>query len=231
MKAAALRQCPAARLIDVTHQVPRHDVLAGSILLERAVAGFEGLGATHIAVVDPGVGSNRRVLAVEIAGQRVLCPDNGLITWAWRGRGPGRAYELTWRPDTPVSDVFHGRDIIAPAAGLIAAGAAVQELARAIDDPLLLDIAPSASGDLGQVIYIDRFGNATTNIPAELIDPSREVHIGGRGIGTVRRTYSDVRIGEPLALIGSSGLLEIAVREGSAAGAMAVKVGNEVHLS
>ena len=87
MKAVLIRHCPDVRLIDVTHHVPRHDILCGSITLERAVDGFPP-GTVHLAVVDPGVGTDRRLLVVEINGQLVVCPDNGLITWAWRTHRP-----------------------------------------------------------------------------------------------------------------------------------------------
>src|SRR6059036_1497786 len=97
MKAVLIRDCPLARLIDVTHNVPRHDILCGSITLERAVDGFPP-GTVHLAVVDPGVGTDRRILVTEINRQIVVCPDNGLITWAWHRLGPGSAHELTWRP-------------------------------------------------------------------------------------------------------------------------------------
>src|SRR5918995_1266636 len=97
MKAVLVRECPNARLIDVTHQVPRHDVLCGSITLERAVDGFPP-GTVHLAVVDPGVGSDRRLLIAEVNCQLIVGPDNGLITWPWRMHGGGEAFELTWRP-------------------------------------------------------------------------------------------------------------------------------------
>src|SRR5687767_15320180 len=96
MKAVLLRACPEARLIDVTHGVPRHDILCGSITLERSIDGFPP-GTLHLAVVDPGVGTDRRLLVTELNGQLIVCPDNGLITWAWRRLGPGRAHELVWR--------------------------------------------------------------------------------------------------------------------------------------
>src|SRR4051794_6375071 len=98
MKAVLLRHCPDVRLIDVTHEVPRHDILCGAITLERAVDGFLP-GTIPLAVVDPGVGTDRRILVVELNRQIVICPDNGLITWAWHRLGPGGTYELTWRPE------------------------------------------------------------------------------------------------------------------------------------
>src|SRR2546429_8670893 len=97
MKAKILRNCPGARLVDVTHHVPRHDILCGSITLERAVAGFLS-GTVHLAVVDPGVGTDRRIIVAEVARQFIVCPDNGLITWSWRLHGQGEAREIAWRP-------------------------------------------------------------------------------------------------------------------------------------
>jgi S-adenosylmethionine hydrolase len=236
MKAVLVRHCPRARLIDVTHQVPPQDVLCGAITLERAVDGFPP-GTTHLAVIDPGVGTDRRMLIVEINQQPVVCPDNGLITWAWRMHGGGAAHEITWRPEKIPSHTFHGRDVFAPVAGMLACGTPLQALARPIDDPTLLDVAPVSSvAERGRVIHIDHFGNATTNIAHELLksegaDASRVIRIKGKPVGKLRRTYWDVAPGKPLALIGSSGLLEIAVRDGSAAESLKVRVGDEVVVS
>lgn len=230
MKAVLLRDCHDVRLIDVTHEVPRHDILCASITLERAVDGFLP-GTVHLAVVDPGVGTDRRILVAELNRQTIICPDNGLITWAWRRLGPGQAYELTWRPRTG-STTFHGRDIMAPAVGRIAAGGDLLAIARPIDDPILLDVAPAHSTDEGaEIIHIDSFGNATTNMGRDLADqPGRGFHINGHDIGPLDRTYADVPPGTPLALIGSSGLLEIAVRDGSAAQQLGLRVGDVVSV-
>jgi S-adenosyl-L-methionine hydrolase (adenosine-forming) len=228
MKAVFLRDCPDVRLIDVTHDVPRHDILCGSITLERAVDGFLP-GTVHLAVVDPGVGTDRRILVVELNRQTIVCPDNGLITWAWRRLGPGQAYELTWRPRSS-SNTFHGRDVMAPAAAMIARGDDILAIARQIDDPILLAVAPAGSTAEGaRVIHIDAFGNATTNMGRELAEqPGRGFRIGDKDIGPLDRTYADVPPGTALALIGSSGLLEIAVRDGSAAAQLGLKVGDVV---
>lgn len=231
MKAVLIRHCPDARLIDVTHLVPRHDILCGSITLERAVDGFPP-GTVHLAVVDPGVGTGRRLIVVEINRQMVVCPDNGLITWAWRVHGGGKARRITYRP-AGVSATFHGRDILAPVAAMLAAGQRLHELATPIDDPVLLDVAPAdLSAGRGQIIQIDHFGNATTNIPYDAVRtrPTVEVRVNRKRIGRLRRTYWDVPPGKPLALIGSAGLLEIAVRDGSAAQDLRLGVGDEVLL-
>jgi S-adenosyl-L-methionine hydrolase (adenosine-forming) len=229
MKAAVLRHAPRALLIDVTHQVPRHDILCGSITLERAIDGFPS-GTVHLAVVDPGVGANRRIIVAQINRQTIVCPDNGLITWAWHLHGGGNVHELTWRPRKS-SSTFHGRDIMGPAAGMLAAGKSLSGLSRKIDDPVLLDVKP-AGGDArrGRVIHVDHFGNATTNISHGALRAFtvRNIRVRGRTVGKLRRTYWDVAPGKPLALIGSAGLLEIAVRDGSAARDLKLKVGDEV---
>lgn len=233
MKAALLRHCPEARLIDVTHGVPRHDILCGSITLERAVDGFPP-GTTHLAVVDPGVGTDRRILVTRVKGQTVVCPDNGLITWSWRRHGGGAAHRLTWEPSRPPSNTFHGRDVMAPVAGMLASGTPVASLAQPIDDPVLLDVTPhGGEGGVARVIHIDVFGNATTDLSHDLLGARRvkSVRVAGRDLGRLRRTYWDVPPGKPLALIGSSGLLELAVRDGSAALELGVRVGDEAEVA
>jgi S-adenosyl-L-methionine hydrolase (adenosine-forming) len=230
MKAAILREAPQARLVDISHLIPPHDILYGSFILERAIDAFEA-GTIHLAVVDPGVGTRRKILAVEIHGQIVICPDNGLITWSWRKWKGGKARELTWRPKQ-ISGTFHGRDIMAPATGMLAGGKAIEDLARRKASPVLLDVSPAtASAKVGKIIYIDRFGNAITNIPANaVVDRRREVHVGESNLGRIRKTYGDVEAGALLALVGSAGLLEIAVRDGSAARDLRLRVGDEVWL-
>lgn len=231
MKAVLIRHCPAARLIDVTHHVPRHDVQRGSITLERAIEGFPP-GTVHLAVVDPGVGTARRAIIASVRQQWIVCPDNGLITWAWRRHGGGVAHEIVWRP-TKISDVFHGRDLFAPIAGKLAAGDQIASLTRPIDDPVLLDMAPAEPGEQsGVVIHVDHFGNATTNLLYDRIRAQqiRTVRVKGKSIGMLKRTYHDVAPGKPLALIGSSGLVEVAVRDGSAAQRLKIKVGDPVFL-
>lgn len=229
LKAAVLRRAPGATLIDITHLVPRHDVLYGSICLERALASF-GPGTIHLAVIDPGVGGRRRILVVQIRGAWIICPDNGLITWSWRQFGPGKAGELIWRPIGKTSQTFHGRDIMAPAAAMLANRKPLRKFARAIQDPILLNIHPARRPvRSGQIIHIDHFGNATTNIPASALSAKVSIRAGGKRLG-LKQTYIDVPPGKPLALIGSSDLLEIAVREGSAAKKLSLRVGDKVFV-
>ncbi len=232
MKGAILRECPSAVLVDVTHNVPPGDLLCGSVLLERAVDGF-GAGAVHLAVVDPGVGSDRRILLVRIRGSIVVCPDNGLITWALRRYGPAKISKLIWKPAKKVSDTFHGRDIMGPVAGMLAAGTKPGKLGQVIDDPILLDVALAKKPvKAGSIIHIDHFGNAVTNIARESLTSvgAIAVRIGRKRIGPVKRTYADVAPGKTLALFGSAGLLEIAMRDGSAAQKLRLRIGDVVTI-
>jgi S-adenosylmethionine hydrolase len=234
MKAALLRHCPRAVMVDITHAVPRHDIRFGAIMIERALSAFPP-GTVHVGVVDPGVGTDRRLIAATWPAlrQTVLCPDNGLITWAVGRLGPAEVRELTWRPSTPPSNVFHGRDILAPAAGLLAAGVPIGQIAGEAVSPLLLPVRPArAIDDDVCVIHIDHYGNATTNLPATLLGgwPDWRVRVGGRELIGLCRTYHDVPVGEPLILVGSSGLLEIAVCEGSAQALLGLRAGDAVML-
>jgi S-adenosylmethionine hydrolase len=232
MKAVLIRDCPLVRLIDITHNVPPRDILCGSITLERAIDGL--LPETvHLAVVDPGVGTDRRLIIARVRGQYIVAPDNGLITWSWRVHGGEWAREITWRPRTS-SATFHGRDVLAPIAARVARGDDLTGFSREIDDPILLeDLAPANDDDTrGRVIHIDHFGNATTNIRQNALKkaPAASVKVNRRTIGKLKRTYWDVAPGKPLALIGSSGLLEIAVRDGSARDDLKLQVGDEVAI-
>lgn len=226
MKAVLLNQLPGAAIVDATHQIEPQNVQAGAIALERLLRVF-AQGTAHIAVVDPGVGTDRRLLLVEIKGQYVFCPDNGLITWAWQ-RHPqrARARELIWPPRWQ-SCTFHGRDILAPAAAMLASGQMhLRELSRPVDDPMLLDLLPAtAPVKRGQIIHFDHFGNAITNVPVEELPLPRPGSIRLRGCKIpFRQTYAEVAVGKPVALVGSSGLLEIAVRNGNARKALKLKI-------
>jgi S-adenosylmethionine hydrolase len=243
LKAVLLSYAPAACLIDVTHTIPPGDLVKGSITIERAI-GFCPPGTIHLAIIDPGVGSPRRPIVATIADQVVVCPDNGLITWAWnssRSSGPSVAsasadrpsptapqiHEITWRPRHS-SHTFHGRDLFAPVAAMLASGTPLTDLTKPAQSPILLPLAP-ATNATGSIIHIDRFGNCTTNIPSALVPPTATIFVGSHKL-PLHRTYSDVPPGHFLALISSSNLLEIALRDGSAANEMPLKIGDAVTL-
>lgn len=229
MKGVLLQKLPEAKLVDVTHLIPPQDITAGSFALERAVASFP-TGTVHLAVVDPGVGSDRRILIADVKGQWIVCPDNGLITWTWRRHGGGKTYEVTWKPGS-VSRTFHGRDIMAPVAASMAHLPMPTEVGRAINDPIMLPLEPAAKhSKTAQVIYMDHFGNAWTNMAAEnLPRPFKAVRVRDQLL-PLACTYSEVESQRGLALINSADLLEIAVRDGSAAQQLDLHVGDSVVL-
>jgi len=235
MKGVLLGALPDARLVDLSHEVPRFDVLAGALLLEACVPHFP-TRAVHCAVVDPGVGTARRpICAVDAEGRRLVGPDNGLFT---PFLGPGaRVFELANRRvlAAPASATFHGRDLFAPAAAWLATGGDPARLGPRLSAPVRLDWPePERHGDaiVGRCLVADGFGNLLTSIAARHLGrPPRvsEVRVAGRRARFVR-TYGDGAAGELLALVGSGGRLEIAVREGSAAALPGLERGAKVSV-
>lgn len=214
-----------AVLVDISHDVPRHDVRAGAYLL-RAVAAYAPVGTIHLAVVDPGVGTARRALIVRSGGQDFVGPDNGLLLPAARRVGTPRVFVLT--DGTLISGVrsstFHGRDLFAPAAGLLAQGTPPEALGAPAPEVVDLDLgAGRREGRMlvGTVAYVDPFGNVITDIPAALLPSAGrrvDVRIGRRRFrAAVRTTYGEAAHGALIVVRGSDGVVEIAVREGNAA--------------
>lgn len=223
VKAVLLAAIPDARIVDVTHEVPAFDVRAGALLLEAAVPWFPR-EAVHVAVVDPGVGTSRRGIAVvDPEGRRLVGPDNGLLT---PFLGPGaRVRAIAERGGvipSPRHATFHGRDLFAPAAAYLARGGTPAALGPEVGDPVRLDWpAARRDGDaalVGEVVGADPFGNLLTSIRDADLAGRRvvEVDVGGRPARFVR-AFGDGERGALLALVGSSGRLELAMREASAA--------------
>jgi hypothetical protein len=224
------------QLVDVTHEVERHDVTEGALALEAA-APFFPPGTVHLAVVDPGVGTARRGLVVAAAGHLFVGPDNGLFTPFLDGEA-WRAFELAepaYRLPA-VSRTFHGRDVFAPAAAHLATGVDPTRLGPPVPDPVRLawpQVRAVAGAVAGAVVHTDRFGNLITSIHARSVEPLGVgviVRVGGREVPLVG-TYADLPVGRPGALVGSGGRLEIAVREGSAAARLRARRGTAVIVS
>ena len=240
MKGVMLGIAEAARrplqLVDVTHEVERHDITEGALALEAA-APFFPAGTVHLAVVDPGVGTARRGLVVTAGGHVFVGPDNGLFTPFLDGQD-WRAFELaeTAYRLPVVSRTFHGRDLFAPAAAHVASGLDPARLGPPVGDPVRLawpEVRAVAGAVAGAVVHADRFGNLITSIHARTlapVDADLVIRVGGREVPLVG-TYGDLSIGRPGALIGSSGRLEIAVREGSAATLLRARRGTAVVVS
>lgn len=238
MKGVILGINPAARMVDLSHDIPPYDLRHVSFFLAEALPYFPP-GTLHVIVVDPEVGTARDVLFVAVCGQRLLVPDNGCWTLLAEGHAqPLRVIRLTesrfWRP--VVSPTFHGRDILAPVAAYLSLGLNPADLGpvvtqwREISWP-----APSRipGGINGEVIFVDHFGNLITNVSTAALAPcpaSVRVSIAG-GVPVRRvRTYADGARGELVALISSSGLLEVAEVQGNAAGRLNVGVGAPVRV-
>ncbi len=237
VKGAILTIAPQARLVDITHEIAPHDIIAAALALAGA-APFFPTGAIHLVVVDPGVGSERRMLAVRTEAAQYVAPDNGVLALALRHDPAQEMVSLTqrryWRPGE-ISPTFHGRDIMGPVAAHLAQGVPLSALGEPISDPLdlpLPPVHPTPEGSLaGVVIHVDRFGNLLTNIPAGRLPPRARARVGPMPPQPIRRTYAEVAPGHPLALVGSHGYLEIAVREGSASEVLGVGRGAPVTVS
>jgi S-adenosylmethionine hydrolase len=236
MKGTILGIARAVQVVDVTHELAAHDVAEGAFALE-AVAPYFPAGTVHVGVVDPGVGTARRGLAVVAVGQVFVGPDNGLFT-PFLGGSDWAAFELA-APEyrlRAVSPTFHGRDVFAPAAAHVAAGVDPSRLGPRVPDPVRLAWPASrrtAEGVAGVVVHVDRFGNLITSIPAVALaglGAPAVVAIAGRRLALVS-TYGELPRGGAGALVGGSGRIEIAVREGSAARLFRAGRGTRVVLS
>jgi S-adenosylmethionine hydrolase len=250
MKGTILGIYPEARLIDVTHEIAPQDVMEAAFVLREAVPYFPA-DAVHLVVVDPGVGTERRPVALRHGPHWFVGPDNGVFPLVLDGKAPDRAVELdrktVWRTTSP-STTFHGRDIFAPAAAHLARGLALSEIGSPIDalDPLRwAQPITDEEGLQGWVVHIDHFGNCITNITREmLLQQAREVgpphdtlspppfkcFAGNSTFDVLHETYGHVDEGDPLLLIGSSGFLEVAVNSGNAAELLDIRKGDTVNI-
>lgn len=224
IKGVILSRAPGATLIDITHDIAPQDVAAGARALREAAPWFPAQ-TIHLAVVDPGVGTSRAPLLLQGGGQLWIGPDNGLLSLAAPPSSQGwvlnRADLFQPRP----SHTFHGRDIFASVAGHLAAGLAPERCGEPVERWVQLDQPrPRCEpGEVrGQVVHVDRFGNLITNLDRDVVgQPWRwQVHLGQRQLGPIHQTFADVESGRWVAYIGSSGVLEIAVRDGDAADAL-----------
>lgn len=233
VKGAILAIAPTASIVDLTHAVPAQDLQAGAFLLWSAVETFVA-GTIHLAVVDPGVGSVRLAVALETArGDVLVGPDNGLLLpAAERLGGIARAVELNraefWRPSP--SATFHGRDLFGPVAAHLANETPLERLGTPLlaADVVRLSL-PQPEGGRGEVIHVDTYGNLITNLPAHTLPPHYVVRVDDVEAPGVAY-YAAAPPGELLALVGSSGLLEISVRDGSAAQRTGARRGTPVNV-
>jgi len=217
MKAIVLAGCPTATLVDVSHEVPRFDVFAGAFMLFAGTRHFGGR-SVHLAVVDPGVGSARRRLAVRAGGRFYVGPDNGLFAIVIDEVGVQAVVELAPRPDG--APTFEGRDVFAPAAAALAAGVPIESLGPATDPPMGLP----ATGP--RVLWTDGFGNLVTNLKP----PVRRLRIHNHDITAFANTYEEAKPNEAFVYVGSMGYLEVGVREARADRLLGARAGMPVEV-
>jgi hypothetical protein len=257
MKGVLLGICPGARLIDLTHAVQPQNVREGAFLLTNAYRYFPR-NTVFLVVVDPGVGSARRGLAVQAGEYSFVAPDNGVLSYALAEAGAHQAVMLSspaYRL-AAVSNTFHGRDIFAPAAAHLAMQVPLAEFGPVVHDMVRLSqptLSIKKDAIIGEVIHIDRFGNLITSIgrmawsasdhltmhTAFGVDRGRNlaipgsatVHVHHHVLPRIERSYSSAALHQPLALVSSDGYLEIAIRQGDASGQLDVSVGDPVLLS
>ena len=210
---------PDAAVEHASHGVEQGDVFGAALALSR-YAGHYPPDTVHVVVVDPGVGTDRRPIAARIDDRAYVAPDNGVLTRVLQAAESVEIVEITLAGIVAGSSAtFHGRDIFAPAAAHLARGDALEALGPAVHDPEILPTPVperTPGGVRGEVIHVDQFGNLISNIPEDWLGTGRVI-VDGEPVGPVRRTYGEVPVGGVVALVGSIGLLEVSVRDGSAA--------------
>ncbi len=226
VKGVILGIAPNATIVDVTHEIEPHNVQQAAFVLLQVWPSYPA-GTIHIAVVDPGVGSERRILLGRYAGQWVIAPDNGLVTFLHRELPVEVMHVVENRKffAPALSSTFHARDIMAPVAAHLFQGTLPHEFGRTTDRIEMLSVNSQATITQnrveGVVLYVDHFGTLVSNIRRDQIDrvagsAGAQVSVNGQSIGTIHSTYSDVEPGEPVALWGSCDRLEVAVHRGRA---------------
>ncbi len=235
MKGVIASRAPAVRIIDLSHGIAPQDVRGGAFTLMSAVDYFPN-GTLFVCVVDPGVGSRRSILWARTSRHQFLAPDNGILTWAGKVRPLLECRQVTNKKLflQDVSKTFHGRDIFAPVAAALATGTAAATLGpkvRARRTKTLRFPAPRRKGGriAGEVLIVDHFGNAVTNLRALDVGKKKTLSVRKTVVGLVRERYSSVGIGRSLAVVGSSGFVELSLREGNFSEEYGVYAGEAVY--
>jgi S-adenosylmethionine hydrolase len=232
MKGVLLTRSPGSTLVDISHEIPPQDVFRAAWVLRDSVRYFPQ-GTVHVVVVDPGVGTTREILIVQWGTQIVVAPDNGVLSLLLQEREDWRCFRLD-RSEMAlsfVSNTFHGRDLFAPVAAALASGETTPEECGPIHEPHQFEVPAVVRGKgmiEGQILTADGFGNLITNIDMDdlgALEGPVKIHIEGHPVDRVVSTYGEAQPGDLVALIGSSGWLEIAVVDGSAAERLALEKG------
>lgn len=243
MKGAILSINPSAQIVDITHDIPPQDIHAGAFNLLASYTAFPS-GTIHVAVVDPGVGSQRKQLLIECGGQFFVGPDNGIFSWICEREGKARAIHLENEKffHHPVSPTFHGRDIFAPVAAALSTGVSFEEFGDLVDDYVRLEslaVKSRAEGQLeARVIHVDRFGNCVTSltrdhVSEESFKTGAKLFVNRRHISALRQFFAEPvdPQNELFCIFGSAGFLEIAAQNSSAAKILDARSGQPVLLA
>lgn len=240
MKGVILSIEPRAGIVDITHEVKPFEIAEAAFVIAQAYCYFPKK-TIHVIVVDPGVGSERRAILAETAGQYFIAPDNGVLSMVFGREEKKKVRHITNERYflQPVSRTFHGRDVFAPVAAHLASGVPAARFGRAIDDFVKLAIdKPVRTGKrvwTGTVLKVDRFGNLITNLPAaefpEIKTRRFELNAGLQQISRLAVTFSECAPGEFFVLAGSSGYLEVAANQGSAAKMLGCGGGSPIELT
>jgi S-adenosylmethionine hydrolase len=238
MKGVILGINPQVQVVDITHGIARHDIREASHVIHESYRFFPS-GAVHVVVVDPGVGTERRPLIVRAGGHFFVGPDNGVFTGVLREHGDAETVHITSETCLLKSRggaTFHGRDLFAPVAAWLSEGFSTEKFGTTVSDPVLISVneASREGGSVrGEVVYIDSFGNAITNIRGTAVEegPSPPVITVGDSTLDILRRYADGRDGMPHALVNSDGLIEIFVNLGNASEVLRIRTGDPVTLA
>jgi S-adenosylmethionine hydrolase len=237
MKGVILGIAPNVQLVDITHDIRSYDILEAAFLIESAYRYFPEQ-TIHMIVVDPGVGSARRPMAAAASGHIFVAPDNGVLSFVLDGE-PGKPVPAAFRIANKslflrsVSQTFHGRDIFAPVAAHLALGTPVESVG-----PRILDFVkkpmpkprPEGGKLVGVVLRVDKFGNIITNLRRRHLGPDFTIGIAGLSITRLCENFSEALIGEFFAVEGSTGYIELALNQGSAADRLSVERGAEIEV-
>lgn len=223
VKGVILSICDELNLVDLSHEIPAWNIPSAAWIIGNSYPHFPE-GTVHLVVVDPGVGSKRRPLALQASGQFFVGPDNGIFSSILHAAPPDlKAFELTeqkyWRSE--ISTTFHARDLFAPVCGHLAAGLEISALGPELEPSSLVrlplrELRVKQNRIEGSVAYVDHFGNLITNIKKDFVRDSVLCQVGKRSIGRIGQSYSSGEQGVPVAFVGSHGFLEIAVSQGRA---------------
>ena len=233
MKGVILNIIPNAHIIDISHNIRSHNILEGAFVLFQSYSYFPK-GTTHIAVVDPGVGSNRKKLIIKTSDYMFVVPDNGIASLITDIK-EAEIFEITnrWYFLNDVSDTFHGRDIFAPVGAYLAKGVKPEKIStriKEIETLSLPNLEIKGNRGIGTVIYIDKFGNIITNIKKGCFNDIKSIDIKSKKITKVSKSYNSVEQGRILAIYGSSNLLEISMNKENAAEKMNIKIGDKINF-